>query len=149
MTKVLVSKCLTGALCRYDACPARAEVQAEYTRALAAIPDAEPVPFCPEEAGALGTPRPPAWIESTSAAAVLAGHDRVVTDAGRDVTANFRAGAEGALELCQRHGIEHALLKERSPSCGVHQTHVGDKVVDGPGVTTQLLIDAGIRVEAV
>lgn len=149
MPKVLVSKCLTGALCRYDGCPQRDAVFAAYTRALAAIPDAEPVPFCPEEEGALGTPRPPAWIENESAEAVLTGRDRVVTGAGRDVTAGFVQGAERALAKCREQGIELALLKERSPSCGSAQTHVDDRVVDGPGVTTQLLRNAGIEVRGV
>ena len=78
-----------------------------------------PVPFCPEEEGGLGTPRPPAWIESGSAAQVLDGESRVVTEAGADVTGGFVRGAEAALETCQEHGIRRAYLKARSPSCGV------------------------------
>ena len=106
------------------------------------------MPFCPEEHGQLGTPRPPAWIEAKSAAAVLDGEDRVVTDGGRDVTAEFLAGARGALDTCQQHGIRRAYLKERSPSCGVANTHVRDTVVEGPGVTTELLNRHGIETES-
>lgn len=149
MPKILVSKCLTGALCRYDGCAQRPAVLDAFEAALDAIPDAEPVPFCPEEEGGLGTPRPPAWIEAESAEAVLTGRDRVVTGDGRDVTGGFVAGAEGALAVCEREGIELAILKERSPSCGSSQTHVDDRVVDGPGVTTQLLRNHGIVVRGV
>jgi len=149
MPKVLVSKCLTGATCRYDACRQRPAVLDAYQAALATIPDADPVPFCPEEQGGLGTPRPPAWIERESAAAVLAGQDRVITGSGADVTAGFIEGAQKALEVCRQEGIEYALLKERSPSCGTESTHVGDQVVPGPGVTAQLLKDAGIEVHGV
>jgi len=142
---VLVSACLLGRECRYDGSQNRdraleRELEAAGMRA---------VSFCPEEHGGLGTPRPPAWIEKASAAAVLDGRDRVVTDAGADVTAQFLKGAEGALAACRTHGIELAFLKERSPSCGSCHTHVGNALASGPGVTTALLRRNGIEVRPV
>lgn len=107
------------------------------------------MPFCPEEHGGLGTPRPAAWIEKESAAGVLDGRERVVTDARTDVSAQFIEGAEGALSMCRTHGIALAFLKERSPSCGVCQTHVGGRLADGPGVTTELLRRNGIEVRGI
>lgn len=143
--KVLVSACLLGCECRYDARHNRDRV---LERELAAG-GLEAVPFCPEEHGGLATPRPPAWIERTGAARVLAGQERVLTDSGRDVTAAFVAGARGALETCKVHAIRRAFLKERSPSCGVKQTHADGKLVDGPGVTAELLLRHGIAVTGV
>lgn len=143
--RVLVSACLLGQPCRYDG---RANLDRALERDLAAR-GLEPVPFCPEEHGGLGTPRPAAWIETTSAADVLDGRDRVVTDAGRDVTAQFVAGAEGALALCLLHGLKRAFLKERSPSCGTCNTHAAGELVAGPGVTTELLRRNGITVTPV
>lgn len=143
--KVLVSACLLGRRCRYDG---RENRDGALERELEAA-GCEPVPFCPEEHGGLGTPRPPAWIERLSAAAVLDGEDRVVTDEGRDVSAAFVRGAEGALAACRAHGIRRAFLKERSPSCGVRATHVGDAVAPGPGVTAELLQRNGIEVEGI
>jgi uncharacterized protein YbbK (DUF523 family) len=105
--------------------------------------------FCPEEAGGLGTPRPPAWIESGGADAVLSGAARVLTESGADVSAGFRAGAEAALLTCRAHGVRRAFLKERSPSCGVRATHVGGALVEGPGVTAALLARHGIEVRGV
>lgn len=142
--RVLVSACLLGCACRYDGShnDDRA-LQAELERSGARV-----VPFCPEEAGGLGTPRPPAWLES-GAAAVLDGEARVLTDAGRDVTREFRRGAELALLACRAHGIARAYLKERSPSCGVRATHADGKLVDGPGVTAELLRRNGIEVVGV
>ncbi len=142
---VLVSACLLGRECRYDGRHNRdsaleRELDEQGLRA---------VPFCPEEHGGLGTPRPAAWIEARSAEHVLAGEARVVTDDGRDVTAEFVRGAEGALETCKTHAIRLALLKERSPSCGVAQTHVAGVAVDGPGVTAALLARHGIEVRGV
>ena len=142
---VLVSACLLGARCRYDG---RENRDHALERELAAR-GLEAVPFCPEEHGGLGTPRPPASIEGDGAAAVVEGRARVVTDAGRDVTAEFLRGARGALELCLARGIGRAFLKERSPSCGVCSTHVGGELVDGPGVAAELLARNGVRVEGV
>ncbi len=142
---VLVSACLLGRACRHDG---RHNADQVLERRLAEE-GLVALHFCPEEHGGLGTPRPPAWIERTSAAAVLDGRERVLTDAGRDVTAEFLAGAEGALALCRAHGIRRAFLKERSPSCGTCQTHAGGALVAGPGITTALLSRAGIRVEGI
>ncbi len=140
--KVLVSACLLGRACRYDGGANRDQaLERELAR-----DGAEAVPFCPEEHGDLGTPRPPAWIERESAAAVIDGRDRVVTDTGRDVTAQFLKGAHGALAACRAHGITRAWLKERSPSCGACNTHVAGKLAPGPGVTTELLRRNGIEV---
>lgn len=143
--KVLVSACLLGCECRYDARHNRDRV---LERELAAG-GLEAVPFCPEEHGGLSTPRPPAWIERTGAAAVLGGSERVLTDSGIDVTDAFVAGARGALETCKVHAIRRVFLKERSPSCGVQQTHSNGKLVDGPGVTAELLRRNGIAVTGV
>ena len=142
---VLVSACLLGCACRYDGRHNRdgaleRRLQHEGLRAVA---------FCPEEAGKLGTPRPAAWIQGGSAADVVDGAARVVTEAGADVTAAFLAGAHEALSTCRSQGIERAFLKERSPSCGVARTHADGALVDGPGVTASLLSRNGIRVEGV
>ncbi|MBI5363693.1 MAG: DUF523 domain-containing protein [Planctomycetes bacterium] len=143
--RVLVSACLLGEPCRYDA---RTSKDGVLLRELAESGLAA-VPFCPEEHGGLGTPRPPAWIERTNAANVLDGVERVVTAAGADVTAQFVRGAEGALAACKAHGIRRAFLKERSPSCGVCQTHAAGRLVDGPGVTAELLKRSGIEVTGI
>ena len=142
---VLVSACLLGAECRYDG---RHNRDGALERELA-VRGLRAVPFCPEEHGGLGTPRPAAWIERESAEAVLDGSARVVTHAGVDVTSAFVKGADGALATCQAHGIRRAFLKERSPSCGSCATHVGGALVAGPGVTTALLQRNGIAVEGV
>ena len=142
---VLVSACLLGRHCRYDGRDNRDRLLAdELTRE-----GREPVPFCPEEHGDLGTPRPAAWIEGADAAAVVDGTARMVDEHGDDVTAAFLAGAHGALETCVARSIARAYLKERSPSCGVQSTHVDGVLVDGPGITTEVLRRAGIEVEGV
>jgi uncharacterized protein YbbK (DUF523 family) len=142
---VLVSACLLGRACRYDG---RHNQDPALRRELERD-GVEAVPFCPEEEGGLGTPRPAAWIEAGDAQAVLEDSQRVVTDAGHDVTEAFVEGARGALERCRERDIRRAYLKERSPSCGVHSTHVDGALVEGPGVTAAMLARAGIEVHGV
>lgn len=138
---VLVSACLLGRACRYDGGHCRDE---ELSASLA-DEGLRAVPFCPEEHGGLGTPRPAAWIGERGAAAVVDGEAPMLTEAGREVTDEFLAGARGALERCRELGIKRAYLKERSPSCGVAQTHVDGALSEGPGVTTEVLRRAGIQ----
>ena len=139
---VLVSACLLGCECRYDGRHNRdRRMEAQLLER-----GESAVPFCPEEFGGLSTPRPAAWIESKSAESVLDGEGRLVTENGEDVTHAFRKGAEGALAECRAHGISRAYLKERSPSCGVANTHVAGQVAEGPGVTAALLAREGIEV---
>lgn len=141
--KVLVSACLLGCECRYDGRHNRDEALEEELSSQGEVP----VAFCPEEEGGLPTPRPAAWIEAISAEAVLDGRDRLVTGTGQDVTEAFREGARKALSRCQELGIEKAYLKERSPSCGVKNTHVNSELVEGPGVTAALLARHDIQVQ--
>ncbi|HFD40016.1 MAG TPA: DUF523 domain-containing protein [Anaerolineae bacterium] len=142
---ILVSACLLGVACRYDgqSCPE------EGVRDLAA--HGRLVPICPEVAGGLPTPRPPAEIEGAAEGldgeAVLTGRTRVVRRDGTDVSAAFIAGAEAALALARRLGLRRAILKADSPSCGVGRIHNGrfdGRLVSGDGVTAALLKQAGI-----
>lgn len=139
----LVSACLLGVPCAYDG---RAHPQAELI-ALAA--QGRAVPVCPEVAGGLGVPRPPAEIVEGDGDDVLDGRARVVTVAGEDVTEAYLRGAECALATARRHGIPVAILKERSPACGstciYDGTHSG-RLRAGQGVTTALLRRHGVTV---
>ncbi|MNJ39039.1 hypothetical protein D3C77_339020 [compost metagenome] len=80
---------------------------------------------------------------------MLDGDAQVVTVAGEDVSAQFLAGAQLALELVRRHGIRIAVLKSGSPSCGNLLTYDGTfsgTKVTGEGVTTALLRREGVQV---
>lgn len=157
--KILVSACLLGVPVRYDGQAKSLESRhLERWRSEGRL-----VSLCPESAGGLPTPRPPAEIvaiggppdaaprSSTGGAAVLGGEGRVVDVGGVDRTAEFLAGAQRALELARAEGCEFALLTERSPSCGSSWIHSGrhDGAVEpGEGVTTALLRRHGVEVFA-
>ena len=74
-----------------------------------------------------------------------------MTIEGKDVTAEFLAGAQKALRVTQRWNIKAAILKAHSPSCGVGQIHDGSfsgRLVEGDGVTAALLKREGIIVKS-
>ncbi len=141
---MLVSACLLGQPVRYDG---RASGHPDLLQAWQK--QGRVVPLCPEVAGGLPTPRPPAEIPGGQGGAVLDGEAQVVTVLGEDVSAEFLAGARMALELVRRHGIRMAVLKSGSPSCGnrlvYDGTFSGNKVA-GEGVTSALLRREGVLV---
>jgi len=133
--RVLISACLLGQRCRYDG----GDKQAPALVAALKEHGVETVPFCPEEAGGLPTPRPPCVIEGGDGAAVLDGTARVVDNLGLERTEAYLAGARLALQVAVENGCRAAYLKERSPSCGCAQTATDRGRVAGSGVTTALL----------
>lgn len=144
LPKVLVSACLLGQPVRYDG---RTSGYPELLQRWQA--EGRVVPLCPEVAGGLPTPRAPAEIPGGQGALVLDGDRQVLTVSGENVSAQFIAGAQQALELVRRHGIRVAVLKAGSPSCGNRLTYDGTfsgVKVAGEGVTTALLRRAGVQV---
>ena len=133
--KVLVSACLLGENCKYSGGNNRNE------RLLAWLEERgyEAVPVCPEQMGGLPTPRTPAEIVDGA----------VMTKDGKNVDAEFRRGAEIALQEAKRYGIWMAILQPRSPSCGVKQVYDGTfsgRKVNGQGVFAKLLLKNGLCV---
>ena len=130
---ILVSACLLGCPCRYDG-------KSKPNDAVLALMERHTlIPICPEQMGGLATPRMPAERKG----------DGVFTERGVDVTEQYRRGAEEALRLARLYGCTHAILKERSPSCGSGQVYDGSfsrTLISGDGVAAQLLKATGITV---
>lgn len=142
---LIVSKCLTGCPCRYDG------QSKPDPRIAALVVSGEAVAVCPEQLGGLPTPRTPSELTGTGED-VLDGLAKVVTKDGRDVTAEFIRGAEAALAEAVRVGAGSALLKARSPSCGLGEVYDGTfsgALTEGNGVTAALLMRKGIKVISV
>lgn len=127
--KILVSACLLGENCKYNGGNNRNE------KVIAFLQGNEVVPVCPEKA--LGIPRLPMEIV-----------DGVLRNkAGENVDADVRAEVEKILQKLD--GVELAILKSRSPTCGVRQVYDGTfsgRLVDGSGVLCQALQAAGVSV---
>ena len=141
---VVVSTCLVGVSTRWDGGHNRAEDIVGLVRA------GKAVFLCPEQLGGLTTPREPSELEpGKTAADVLAGKAKVLSISGRDVTAQFVRGAQEVLAFCQEMGIQTAILKACSPSCGSQQTYDGTHsgtLRPGRGIAAELLVRNGIAV---
>ncbi len=126
--KVVVSACLMGRNCKYNGGNNRSD------RVLAFLEGKEVIEVCPEKC--LGIPRTPMELV-----------DGVLTDRdGRNVDAVMRASVAEILEQLKGEEIVCAVLKSRSPTCGVRQVYDGSfsgRLVDGMGVLARALQDAG------
>lgn len=133
MESILVSACLLGVSCRYDAKSKPNE------NVIGLMKKYNLIPVCPEILGGMATPRLPSERKS----------DKVFSKCGDDVTKQFIHGAEEALRLANMYGCKKAVLKEKSPSCGFGKIYDGTfsgKLINGNGVAADLLSAAGIAV---
>lgn len=135
----LISACLAGVNCKYNGGNSECRWVKKF------MEGKDYMLFCPEEAGGLPTPRPPAEIIN----------DRVVNKNGEDVTEYFIRGAEKTIEEAERRAaelgqkIKLAILKANSPSCGYGKVYDGTfsgVIIDGDGMFVKLLKERGIPV---
>ena len=131
---ILISACLLGVHCRYDArergCPGLIKLASSTCV----------VPFCPEQLGGLPTPRPPANIVGGDGHDVLSGKARLISAQGDDVTDAYLRGARQSLYLARLTGATRVLLKDKSPSCGLKSPYCESPAGPGPGVSAALFI---------
>lgn len=132
---IAVSACLLGENCKYNGGNNRSE---ELIRRLAGH---RIVPVCPERE-VFPVPRPK--IERLGA--------RVVNEFGEDVTDLCRLGVLRTVEALKGEAIELAILKSRSPTCGVNGIYDGSfsgRLILGMGLLAQELAANGIPVRDV
>ena len=133
MKKVIVSACLLGENCKYNG------GNNFDPRVEAFCRGREVIPVCPEVLAGLGIPRIPIEIRD----------GKVIRRDGLVVDEAIRTAVAQILEQIKNEDIECAVLKARSPTCGVHQIYDGTfsgQLVDGAGVLAQALMDAGYLV---
>lgn len=139
---ILVSACLLGCNCRHNG------GDALDPQVLSVALASHAVPVCPEQLGGLPTPRPSAEITGGSGDDVLDGQARAITRDHQDVTSELAHGAREAVKIAKLLGVTEAILKDRSPSCGVTEIYNGSftgKTRPGKGVTAALLEQYGIK----
>ena len=128
--KIMVSACLLGRNCKYSGGNNLDE------KVVAFLQGHEVIPVCPEEQAGLGIPRVPMEIVN----GVLINKEGVVVDEPvRRAVAQI---------VAEHQDVDLAVLKSRSPTCGVKQVYDGTfsgVLVDGSGTLAQALKEAGIR----
>ena len=131
--KIIVSACLLGNKVRYDG-------NDSFKEEIAALGEKyELIPVCPEVAAGMPVPRPPVELRE----------GRVISCEGKDLDAVYRAGVARTLEALAGEEIECAILKAKSPTCGVHEIYDGTfsgKKIKGQGLLAKALRRAGVRV---
>lgn len=131
--KILISACLVGLNCKYNG------KNNKNIKLIELMKEHDLVPVCPEQLGGLPTPRPGAQRRE----------NKVITQEGKDVTKEYQRGAEEVLRLAKELGIKKAILKARSPSCGVDTIYDGtftNTLIERDGVTAELLRKNRIQV---
>lgn len=138
---VLVSACLLGLQTRYDGTGKfNSAVHDFLTRG-----DVIPIPVCPEQLAGLPTPRPKSYFRQGSGQEILDGRGEIVSATECRLNAVFLRGAEETLKVARLVGCRQAILKERSPSCGVRRVYRNDALVPGQGVSAALLQRSGLH----
>ncbi|MDZ7798136.1 MAG: DUF523 domain-containing protein [Patescibacteria group bacterium] len=130
----LISACLLGIKCRWDAKFKPCQ------KAIELFKQGQVIPVCPEQLGGLPTPRIPQEIQKDG---------RVLNKEGREVTEEFKKGASETLRIAKLLGVKEFIGKSKSPSCGFGKTYDGTfsgTLVKGNGVTADLLSKNGIKV---
>lgn len=131
----IISACLLGTACRYDG------ESKGCLEIMALAREDTLIPFCPEDP-LFGTPRPRIGIvETEGGRRVLRESDGAdVTEALRDYTVHW---------LREHPQADRAVLKSKSPSCGLGTTPVfnkdGELIGYGNGIAAQCFRDAGIE----
>lgn len=133
---ILVSSCLLGCKVRFDktAKPLSPEQLVTLEKRF------NVVGACPEVLGGLPCPRQPSEISKSR---------EVLTKSGQVLSTFFLKGAHEALNICKNYGIQLAVLKSKSPSCGFGKIYDGSfsgRLINGNGITSDLLIRNGVKV---
>ena len=90
------------------------------------------------------------WLKSsctisTGSSTVTIFFSGVADQAGRTVTGHYLRGAIECARLAKTFGASGAILKDRSPSCGLRKVYVDGRLRGGRGVAAALLESEGLK----
>lgn len=131
--KILVSACLLGENCKYNGGNNFDPKVTDFVKGR------EVIPVCPELEAGLGCPRVPMEIVNGA----------LINREGINVDAQVRSAVSAILQRLKDETIACAVLKSRSPTCGLKQVYDGTfsgKLVEGSGMLAEALTAAGYHV---
>lgn len=132
--KYIISACLLGIKCRFDG---KCKLS---KKAIKIFENGQAIAICPEQLAGFPTPRTPIEISGNT----------VLDINGKNVTLQINQGVEEAMKLVKVFKPNIAILKDKSPTCGVDKVYDGShtgKLIEGKGLFTKQLIAAGIEIE--
>jgi uncharacterized protein YbbK (DUF523 family) len=130
---IIVSACLAGVECRYNGFSYTVPQIAEM------VIKGKAIPICPEILAGLPTPRPPA--EQCKG--------KIVSLNGEDQTIQYIMGAKIGLEIAVAARCQKAILKSKSPTCGLGLIYDGTfsgRLISDDGIFAALLKEKGIEI---
>lgn len=133
MDRYIVSACLVGKNTKYSGGNNLNEKIVEFLK------DKEYILVCPEVSGGLPIPRFPSEIKK----------DKVINSIGKDVTFEFKLGTQKEIDRVKEFGATKAILKSKSPSCGVNIIYDGTfsgNTISGDGIFVKELKKIGIEI---
>lgn len=134
---ILISSCLVGVNCRYNGKNSfNNKVQEIFL-------NNQSICLCPETLGGLSTPRKPCEIINSN------GNLLVLTKDKNDCTKEYFKGANLILKICLELNVSIAILKSKSPACGLGKIFDGshtNKLIDGNGILANLLLENNIAI---
>ena len=139
---IIVSACLVGKRCRYNG-----EDRA-HPGVIRFLRKKNYVAICPERLAGWGVPRPPVEFHGGGARKVAEGKAKIVDDRGRNRTASLMKGVTRALRRALSLKAREAILKEKSPSCGVGKVYRDGRLARGEGIFTYQLERHGVEVRS-
>jgi uncharacterized protein YbbK (DUF523 family) len=130
---ILVSACLAGVECRYNASAY------EIPQIVEMVKGGKAMPICPEILAGLSIPRPPAEQQN----------GKIISANGEDQTFDYLSGATIALKIALLVNCKTAILKANSPTCGCGAVYDGTftgRLIKGDGVFSRMLKEHNIEV---
>ena len=130
---IIVSACLLGENCKYNGGNNLSSTIVEH------LNGKDILPVCPEALAGLGVPREPIELKCGVPYRI----DGVCLDK------ELSAAISKIKEMIGGKNIEYAVLKSRSPTCGVKEIYDGSFThtkIEGMGILARALFDMGIKV---
>ena len=139
---IIVSACLLGKRCRYNG-----EDRA-HAGVIRFLRRKKYLAVCPEKLAGWGVPRPPVEFHGGGAREVASGQATINDSRGRNRTAGLIKGVTKALRRALKFQPSEAILKEKSPSCGVSRVYLDGKLSRGQGLFAYSLRRNGVKVRS-
>ena len=139
---IIVSACLLGERCRYNG-----EDKA-HPGVIRFLRGKKYLAVCPEKLAGWGVPRPAVEFHGGGAKRVAEGRARIKDSRCRDRTASLMKGVTKALRRALSLRVSRAILKEKSPSCGVGRVYRDGRLARGEGIFTYWLRQSGVEVRS-